>query len=198
MKGFVTFGATDHRAAFETGKADGTAFMFHLTITAPDVDRFLEDADHHGSAAGWVESDALGGRMEVERGDFNLFVADAGPGRTHMYYRLFFTDPTDHPLTMSGYKDVHDDAGFDVWSDTSTLYIRLLRGHVPVEGDADAELVASGILHILVPDFARQITTFAVHGGTGPHDRAAALARFGRSFLADLWDVFGVKTGAGQ
>ncbi len=198
MKGFIAFGATDHEAAFDSGRAEGNAFMFHLTITAPDVDRFLDDADHLGSAAGWVHCDALGGRMEVERGDFNLFVADAGPGRTHMYYRLFFTDPTGHPLTMSGYKDVHDDAGFDVWSDTSTLYVRLLRGHVPVEGDTDAELVASGILHILVPDFARQLTTFAVHGGSGPLDRAAALARFGRSFLADLWDVFGVKAGAGQ
>ena len=196
MKGFITFDTADHRTAFETGRAEGTAFMFHLTITAPDVDRFLREPAHHGSAVGWVRCDALGGRMEVERGDFNLFVADAGPGRTHMYYRLYFTDPTGHPLTMSGYKDVHDDAGFDVWSDTSTLYIRLLRGHVPVDGDADAELVASGILRILVPDFARQLTTFSAHGGAGPHERSAALAAFGRSFLADLWDVFGGKAGA--
>lgn len=62
---------------------------------------------------------------------------------------------------------------------------------MPVDGDAAAELVASGILRILVPDFARQITTFRVAGGTGPGDRAAALASFGRSFLPDLWDVFG-------
>lgn len=195
MKGFITFDMTDHRAAYEAGRAAGTAFMFHLTITAPDVDRFLREPAHHGSATGWVECDALGGRMAVERGDFNLFVADAGPGRTHMYYRLYVTDPTGHPLTMSGYKDVHDDAGFDVWTDTSTLYIRLLHGHVPVADDAGAELVASGILRILVPDFARQLTTFRAHGGAGPGDRARALAAFGRSFLGDLWDVFGGRAG---
>ncbi|HET7488533.1 MAG TPA: GMC family oxidoreductase [Acidimicrobiales bacterium] len=190
MKGFVTFGSTDYETAYESGKLEGTAFMFHLTITCPDVERFLHDRDHHGTAVGWVKCDQLGGKLEVERGDFNLFVADAGPRRRHMYYRLYFTDSTGHPLTMAGYKDVDDDHGFDVWSDTSTLYIRLLSGHVPVEQDADAEIVASGILHILVPDFARQLTTFRA---TGPsmEARAKALGAFGKSFLADLWDVFG-------
>ena len=190
MKGFVTFGATDYQEGFDQGKAAGTAFMFHLTITCPDVDRFLQEKDHHGVAVGWVSCDALGGRLPVERGDFNLFVEDFGPRRRHMYYRLYVTDSTGHPLTMTGHKDVRDDAGFDVWTDTSTLYIRLLRGHVPVEEDATAELAASGILRILIPDFARQLTTFRVEGG-GAMDRASALASFGKSFLADLWDVFG-------
>lgn len=191
MKGFVTFGATDYDTAYESGKVERNAFMFHLTISCPDVERFLAERDHHGVAVGWVRCEALGGRLEVERGDFNLFVADAGPRRRHMYYRLYFTDATGHPLTMAGYKDVDDDHGFDVWSDTSTLYIRLLAGHVPVEQDADAEIVASGVLHILVPDFARQLTTFRVHGGASREARLAALGAFGRSFLADLWDVFG-------
>lgn len=62
-----------------------------------------------------------------------------------------------------------------------------------MDQDADAEIVASGILRILVPDFARRLTTFRVHGGSGPGARAAALAAFGRSFLADLWDVFGLR-----
>ena len=191
MKGFVTFGATDYQAGFDEGKEAGTAFMFHLTITATDVDRFLKEKDHHGVAEGWVKCDALGGKLPVERGDFNLFVEDAGDRRRHMYYRLYFTDSSGHPLTMAGYKDVRDDAGFDVWTDTSTLYIRLLRGHVAVEDDAGAEVGASGILRILVPDFARQLTTFRVRGGKGTMDRAGALAAFGKSFMADLWDVFG-------
>jgi cholesterol oxidase len=192
MKGFVTRGEVDFDAGFDIGREAGTAFMFHLTITADDVDRFLGDPDHHGDAVGWVEGDLFGGRLPVERGDFNLFVADAGPRRTHMYYRLYFADSVGQQWTMTGFKDVHDDQGFDVWTDTSTLYIRILRGHVAPADDEGAEILASGKLRILIPDFARQLTTFRVDG-PGPTERVAALAAFGRSFMGDLWDVFGKK-----
>ena len=39
-----------------------------------DIDRFIADREHPGSAAGYVECDALGGRLDVEQGLFNLFV----------------------------------------------------------------------------------------------------------------------------
>lgn len=39
------------------------------------------------------------------------------------------------------FKDVKDDSGFDVWTDTSTLYTRILRGHVDAGGEASAEVV---------------------------------------------------------
>ena len=92
-------------------------------------------------AFGWVECDALGGRLAVERGVFNLFV-DTEPGVKHMLYRLFFRDGVGHPLTMTGYKLVRDDAGFDVWQDTTTLFTRVLRGHVEDFDEDGAELVA--------------------------------------------------------
>ena len=60
---------------------------------------------------------------------FNLFV-DVEPGVKHMLYRLCFYDGVGHPLTMIGYKVVENDAGFDVWKDTTTLFTRVLRGHV--------------------------------------------------------------------
>ena len=48
-------------------------------------------------------------------------------------------------------------------------------------------MVATGILHILPRDFARQLTTFRVD----PRDRVDALARFGALFAGDLWEVYG-------
>ena len=47
-----------------------------------------------------------------------------------MLYRLFFRDGAGHPLTLSGHKLIEDNAGFDVWRDTTTLFTRVLRGHV--------------------------------------------------------------------
>ncbi len=79
-----------------------------------------------------MRSDALGGQLPVERGDFNLFVdVDRDPHRKRMLYRLHFADANGHPLTLTGFKVVEDDPGIDsIWGDTSTLFTRVLAGHV--------------------------------------------------------------------
>ncbi len=195
MKGWVSFGETDFRRGAEQGEHDGTFLMFHLTITAPDVERFVRDPMHEGSAVGWVECEALGGRLPVEKGIFNLFVDSADPGRTNMRYRLFFADGEGKPLTLTGFKDVKDDPGFDVWKDTSTLYTRVLRGHVATGDDDGAEIVASGIITIYLVDFAKQLTTFRVHGGE-PGERVAALGAFGKLFMGKLWELYKDKAEA--
>ena len=131
---------------------------------------------------------------------FNLFV-DAEPGVKHMLYRLFFRDGVGHPLTMTGYKLVRDDAGFDVWRDTTTLFTRVLRGHVEPADDGAAELVASGVLRIRARDFAKQLTTFRV-SGRGAGSALGALARFGWIFLGQLAEAYlfskGRRNGQGQ
>ncbi len=53
-------------------------------------------------------------------------------------------------------------------------------------------VAAAGILRIRLLDFLQQLTTFRVEGRTVA-DRAAALARFGRLFLGDLWDVYATR-----
>jgi cholesterol oxidase len=189
MKGFVTFGEDDFDRGFRAGRQSRTDLMFHLTITADDVDRFIADPDHLASTEGYVRSDALGGQLPVERGDFNLFVdKDRDPHRKRMLYRLHFADANGHPLTLTGFKVVEDDPGIDsIWGDTSTLFTRVLAGHVKAEQDADAELVASGVLHIMPLDFAHQLTTFR----TDPPGRMDAITRFGGLFAGKLWEVYG-------
>ena len=76
---------------------------------------------------------------------------------------------------------------------TSTLYFRILNGHVPVPdgGSGSTEgLAGSGILRIPPADFAWQLTTFRVHGPTLA-GRIHALDSFGELFLSELWQVFG-------
>jgi cholesterol oxidase len=187
MRGFITFGANDHDKGFRQGKKSKTACMFHVTVLMDDVERFIEDPQHQGTITGHVQCDALGGKLEVQQGWFNLFVdADDGEERKLMKYRLLIADGEGHPITLNGFKEVKDDRGFDVWSDTTTLFTRILAGHV-APGEDDGEIVATGILHVLPADFAVQMTTFRVD----PAHRVDAIGRFGGLFAGSLWDAFG-------
>jgi len=192
MLGHVTFGETDFNRGADPDRPGAGALKFHLTIAVDDIARFGSDPLRQAGAFGWIESEALGGRLPVEHGVFNLFV-DTEPGVKHMLYRLFLRDGVGHPLTLSGYKLVRDDAGFDVWRDTTTLFTRVYRGHVSADEETDAELVASGVLRIRMRDFARQLTTF--RGGPGPVAGLGAIARFGIIFMRQLFEAYVLSKG---
>ncbi len=185
MKGFVSVGAAESQPGYDLGRDAGDRLMFELTINVDDVDRFVNEPSHEGSAVGYLESDVLGGRFEVERGWFNLFVEQDDPSSRQMLYRLWFSGPGGNPMTFTGVKHVHDDPGLDVWRDTSTLYVRILDGHV--HPDDDEQPIAAGIITIHLQDFAKQLTTFRSSGSRPVHD----LSGFGRLFLGELWDVYG-------
>ncbi|MFB7369815.1 GMC family oxidoreductase [Streptomyces sp. NPDC056222] len=187
MKGHIALDVADPHEGQALGRARNQRLMFRLTITADDVDRFVADPLHQAGATGHVDCDVLGGRLPVEKGWFNLFTRDDDPTRRRMLYRLHLRDPGGNPLTLVGHKEVHDDPGFDIWSDTSTLYVRMVAGHVTADGDENAPLLGSGIIVILAGDFAQQLTTFRA---SGPRP-ARALQSFGRLFLGELWDVYG-------
>ena len=189
MKGYVTFDETDYAAGLRKGRESGTFLMFHLTIEVDGVNNFVADPEHEALAEGYVRCQALGGELAVEKGVFNLFVDREDPARKRMLYRLFFRDGDGKPLTLSGFKVIEDDPGWDLWSDTTTLFTRILEGHVNPEDESQAQVVASGIINIQLLDFLKQLTTFRTEGPTAA-DRASALTRFGKLFLGDLWDVY--------
>jgi hypothetical protein len=189
MLGHVTFGESDFARGAQTGR-DGSEFLkFHLTIEVADMERFSHDPMRQAGAVGYLQCDALGGRLPVEKGVFNLFV-DSGPGVKRMLYRLWFRDGVGHPLTLTGYKLVENDAGFDLWKDTTTLFTKVLQGHVEESGDSSAELVASGILRIRVQDFAKQMTTFRAGGSGGIGAKLGGLIKFGVIFVGQLAEVY--------
>lgn len=190
MKGYVSFGERDYERGAREGRKSDARLMFHLTIKIDDLELFAADPRREAIASGWIGCDALGGKLLVERGTFNLFVDEEDPALKRMLYRLFFRDGVGHPITLTGFKVVRNDPGADVWPDTSTLYTRVLKGHVETADDLTAEIVASGIIHIHPLDFARQLTTFRAEG----HSRAvrvAALGRFCALFMGQLWQVYG-------
>jgi cholesterol oxidase len=197
MKGFVTVGEPDYNEGFQRGKEADRVARVHLSVAIADVDRFIADPSQEATVTGWVECEALGGRLPVERGIFNLFVDDAEPDRTHVYYRLFFSNGAGGPLSLSGFRDVLDEPGLDRWPGTSTLYVRVFRGHTERDGET-ADVVAAGILHTHLGDFARQLATFRARGPSSVA-RDRVLDDFGRLLLGRLWTVYGsqVRAAAG-
>jgi hypothetical protein len=195
MLGQVTFGETDFTRGARSAGEGASAFMFHLTIEVQDMDRFAHDPLRPANATGYVHCDALGGRLPVEQGWFNLFV-DVAPGVKHMLYRLWLRDGVGHPLTMTGFKLVEDDAGFDVWKDTTTLFTRVYQSHLPPptahvdeSGDDDAVELAAGVLRIRMRDFAKQLTTFRATG-PGLGAQLGALVKFGVIFMQQLAEAY--------
>jgi predicted acylesterase/phospholipase RssA len=184
MKGRVARGEQDYQRGAERGEE----IDFRLTIRTEDLDAFIRMPEHDAAAAGHLDFPALG-QLTVEKGRFNLFVFDADPRHKKMLYRLLFRDAAGRPFTLSGFKEVNDDKGFDVWKDTTTLYTRIYLGHVTAEEEAAAELWGSGILTLGPLALLRQLATFRVEA-PGLLARAKALERFGAFFLGSLWDVY--------
>lgn len=195
MKGYVTFGETSFEQGYWKGRETGTLLAHHLTITVDDVDRFVRHREHEGRAEGYVRFElpdkelSLNGQFTVLEGRFNLFEDKEDPARKRMLYRLFFRDNDGQPFTLSGYKEIIDDPGADLWEDTTTLFTRILRGHVEPEDEPDAEIVASGKISIHLRDFLRLLTTFRLDGPSATQ-KGSALARFGLLFFGNLWDVY--------
>ncbi|MEO3808966.1 GMC family oxidoreductase [Sphaerisporangium sp. B11E5] len=187
MRGFLSLGVSDPRSGDISARSHGDRFSFELTITIDDVNGFLAEPTHLAHAAGWVDSPICGGRRKVERGWFNLFAPGMSPDRREMRYRLWFTDDDGERRTLSGWKDVHHGPATRLWLDTSTLFTRLLEGHVPEDEDESAEVLGAGTLHIKPMDLAATLKSFDTEGPRG----LTAVARFGRFFVGELWDVYG-------
>jgi predicted acylesterase/phospholipase RssA len=174
-----------------TVAADGKSvpLSVHLTIATDSVERFTTDPEHTASVAGEVRCPAFGGVRELTGGTFHLFVDDGDPTRKEMRYRLHFTDDQDRPHTLVGVKKVESGNPLRIWSETTTLRTRVLRGHAAEGQDSGGEATAEGVIRLSVPGFLKELTTFRV-AGSSPAARAAGLARFGALFLGKLWDVY--------
>lgn len=109
-----------------------------------------------------------------------------------MLYRLWFLDRYSAKFTLSGEKLIRNDPGVDLWDDTTTLFVRILEGHVVVTEEANATVWGAGVLHIQTVDLLRQLSTMRA---TGPDlaAQAKAMVRFGRLFLGKLRGSYGSR-----
>ena len=191
MTGGFALGETDPETGRRKGDAAGTSLALHGTVTIEDLDRFLTHADHPGALAGSIDFAPFGGTLEGTAGVFNLFNPSGQPGLKYMAYELGF-EHVGKPYYLAGRKEVRDDPAFDMWKQTTTLYTVLHDGP-----DASGPIVGAGVLSLGVADLIRMLGTVSTPGTTDAAQSAAAISRFGRFFLGQLWDSYGVHLGRG-
>ena len=186
MAGFLGEGE-DYWEGAETGRKAGSSFEFVFSISVDDVERMLADPSHEAGLFGTVEAPSLSeSRLIASGGRFNLFSDDPDdPASKRMEYRATLTDDDGACYEFRGHKVVCDDPGFDLWSDTTTLYIELRR-----RGTPEASAPLRGVLRIAVTDFVRQLATMRPTGPDSAKARAKALADFGAFFAGSLFKIY--------
>ena len=179
----------NYRLCSEIGEAKARSFRFFLKITIDDMEAFLHDPTLTARAEGSIECLALGGRMLVETGSFNLFVKPGNEQSStivrEMHYQLFFRSGG-KAFTFYGFKAIEDGHALAVWTETTTLYARIWEGHSPKAPD---DLVGKGVLRLTAEDFIEQLKTFE-SSGVDLAARAAGVTAFAKVFMGQLWQAY--------
>jgi cholesterol oxidase len=190
MHGWFARGSEqDFAEAARRGQREASSFEFTLTIISKDLERMLEDTEHAAAIVGTVQAPALSAEpLVVSAGEFNLFVVDEERiGARQMRYRLPLASEEGAAYFVDGFKRIHDDRhGFDLWADTTTLFITVHEGATP-----EGSVVGRGVLRIAPQDFVHQLGTMHATNAATRRERLAALARFGRFFAGTLFDTYG-------
>jgi hypothetical protein len=179
LKGWLSFDETDFNQALLHGRRQGTKARLRLKMEVADLDSFVAGPTHSAQASGFLYCAELGGRLKTESGRFELYGAEPDERHLRMRYRLLLRDPAGRPLTLYGFKVLEDDPNYDSWHDVTTLFARLLAGHVLRGEGRPEEVVATGVLRISALGFLRQLTTFR-----------GAVLRFGVFFMRGLWRAY--------
>ena len=164
MLGAFALGTSEPEDGAEAGELAGTALVMNATVTIADLDAFIADPKHEGRLKGSIDFAPLGTGLRADDGVFNLFSPSKSAGLKYMVYEMAFRHQG-KARYLAGKKHVRDDPGFDLWSDTTTLFTTLHDGT-----DATAPVIGAGVLRLDMGDF----TGVAVAVGQFPVDDAHA------------------------
>ncbi|MBC3765345.1 patatin-like phospholipase family protein [Neptunicella marina] len=184
MSGGFALGTSDYKQGCDKGQWAGHVLAMHAQVDIDDIDQFVETGKHPGRLSGSIDFEPMGKGIPAHSGVFNLFYPADKPGLKLMVYELAFThDGQDYYL--AGKKEVEDDTGFDLWSDTTTLYTQLHKGT-----DKSGEVVGAGILTLGVIDLIKLVSTMRVLHAKNTPEKLATIGKFGRFFMGELWDTY--------
>lgn len=187
MTGYFAQSAVDYKEGYERGKQEDSPFSFVLTIRSEDLDGMIEDPKHTAGLTGTVQAPALSADdLSVSNGVFNLFVEDPeDEGIRYMRYRMKLHAEEGDIYYFNGFKHIHDDPGFDIWKDTTTLFITIHKGE-----SEEAPVWGRGILKIRPNDFRKQMTTLETIGAKGKAEQLKYQAKFVKLFSENIVDIY--------
>lgn len=184
MTGAFSLNATSAEEGASLGRMKGTELSIHGAINIRDLDEFMQDPEHSGELLGNIDFPPFAMGIPAYSGKFNLFSPSDDPLLKLMIYELGFTHKG-QDYYLAGQKRVKDDPGFDLWSDTTTLYTTLHKG-----SDSQAPIVGAGILSLGIKDLLKLVTTMNVSNAANNKDKLHAYSRFGRFFMGELWETY--------
>jgi cholesterol oxidase len=179
----------------ETPGHSGTrsGFGFVLTVSWDDLDALIRDPSIEARTTGTVRAPSLHPEpLAVSEGRFRLFVPHGEPGKLgeretfRMWHHAVLRDRAGRAYLMEGHKEIHDDPGPDLWTDTTTLFFTLREG-----ADGQGPSAGKGVVRVRLLDLMKQIGTMTAVGAA---DRGADLRGRGRFiglFLERLHRVYG-------
>ncbi len=184
MKGSFAMGEAEPEAGAASGKKAGLILQMDATVVIDDLDRFVDDPDHAGNLAGSISYEPLGEQIPSRGGVFNLFSPGEQPALKLMVYELGM-EVDGAPYYFAGRKEVRNNSGSDLWSDTTTLYSTIHAG-----GDKNAPVAGAGIIRLGLGELKDLLMTMRVTGTDSPAEQLRAMTKFGSFFLGELWDTY--------
>ncbi len=184
MAGGFALGKVDPKAGRKAGERSGSELAIHADVKVDDIDRLIKDPEHLGGLSGSIDFTPFGTGLKGTTGVFNLFNPTDDPELKLMVYELGF-EHDGKSYYFAGRKEVRDDFGFDLWSDTTTLFSTLHEGT-----DKSGPVVGAGTLSLGVRDLIALIKTVDTPGSQSKAETAAAISKFGKFFLGELWDSY--------
>jgi predicted acylesterase/phospholipase RssA len=184
MAGGFSLDSTEPNQGSSVGKRNGFELAMHAQVDIDDIDKFVAECEHPGRLSGTIDFPPLGMGMTAQNGVFNLFYPAHDHDMKLMVYELGFTHEGEE-YYLAGKKEVKDDHGFDLWSDTTTLFTQLHKGI-----DKSAPVVGAGILTLGVTDLIKLVSTLKVTNVDSSKDKVKTVSKFGTFFMGELWDSY--------
>jgi cholesterol oxidase len=187
MKGWFStrVGGSDYGGGWDRGQADDSSLTADLTITVNNLDALLDDPSIRSDLGGTVHAPQLSAdALTVTEGEFRLFEPDPHQVETwRMRYRMRLASNDGGRYRFEGDKVLHDDPGFDVWEDTTKLFVRVL--------DESNGTSGAGILRLTPAGLIRQLQTLRVTREPDAKRRRRYVRRFLWMFAKQLVHTYG-------
>ncbi|HIK03885.1 MAG TPA: patatin-like phospholipase family protein [Trichormus sp. M33_DOE_039] len=187
MAGGFVLNETDPIKVATQGKTHNSQLSLQLTINIRDLKRFLSDTNFTASIFGNISFADFGEHIPLKRGVFNLFAHDHNPEYKYITYELAF-EHGNQDYYLVGKKELHDDPGFDLWKDMTSIYVYLHQGT-----DSNSPIIGAGTLTLDVGDVAKCISGWRITNAKSLAEKATLLAEFGRFFWGNIWETYQMK-----
>jgi hypothetical protein len=144
----------------------------------------MEDPQHFTPITARIDFPPMGMNIPATTALWNLFRPGDEPKTKYFAYEAGF-EHNGESYYLAGKKFVHDDPGFDMWADITTLFTRLHKSN-----DANGPVVGAGVIYIKREQLMALIPTIRATNTTSAAQRLKVLADFGRFFMGEVWDTY--------